>query len=55
MKAGRKVIFKVKYSGKTKDTLSFTATKAKNGYKYKCLVKNKAGTVYTKAVKLTVK
>ena len=45
----------VKMSGKTKATLSFTAKKNKNGYKYRCLVKNAAGKTYTKAVKLTVK
>ncbi len=39
----------------TKSSYSFKAAKKWNGYKYKCLVKNKAGKVYTKAVKLTVK
>ena len=39
----------------TKASYSFKAAKKWNGYKYKCLVKNKAGKVYTKAVKLTVK
>ncbi len=45
----------VKMSGKTKATLSFKAGKSKNGYKYRCLVKNEAGKTYTKTVKLTVK
>ncbi len=45
----------VKMSGKTKATLSFTAKASKNGWRYRCLVKNVAGSVYTKAVKLTVK
>ena len=39
----------------TKASYSFKAAKKWTGYKYKCLVKNKAGKVYTKAVKLTVK
>ena len=39
----------------TKASFTFTAKKAKNGYKYRCLVSNAAGEVYTKAVKLTVK
>ena len=39
----------------TKASYTFTAKKAKNGYKYRCLVSNAAGEVYTKAVKLTVK
>ena len=45
----------VKMGGKAKATLSFTAAKSKNGYKYRCYVTNKAGTVKSKAVKLTVK
>ena len=45
----------VKMGGKTKATLSFTAKKNKNGYKYRCYVTNAAGTVKSKAVKLTVK
>ena len=44
-----------KLSGKTAASLKITAKKTMNGYKYKCLVKNKAGSVYSKAVKLTVK
>ena len=39
----------------TKATYSFKVAKKNNGYKYKCLVSNKAGKVYTKAVKLKVK
>jgi uncharacterized repeat protein (TIGR02543 family) len=45
----------VKISKATKATYSFKAKKKQNGYKYRCLVKNEAGQVYTKAVKLTVK
>lgn len=44
-----------KISKATKATYSFKAAKKWNGYKYKCLVKNEAGKVYSKAVKLTVK
>ena len=45
----------VKISKAAKATYSFKAKKKQNGYKYRCLVKNAAGQVYTKAVKLTVK
>ena len=45
----------VKMGSKTKATLSFTAKKNKNGYKYRCYVTNAAGTTKSKAVKLTVK
>lgn len=38
-----------------KPTYKVTAKKSMNGWKYKCLVSNAAGKVYTKAVKLTVK
>ena len=38
-----------------KATYSFKATKAKNGYRYKCVVTNAAGKVTSKVVKLTVK
>ncbi len=44
-----------KLSGKTAATLKLTAKKNMNGNKYRCQVKNKAGSVYSKAVKLTVK
>ncbi len=53
LKPGAKKWEKVKNA--TKTTYSFKAAKKWNGYKYKCLVKNKAGKVYSKAVKLTVK
>ena len=39
----------------TKATYTFTATAKKNGYQYRCLVKNPFGKVYTKAVKLKVR
>lgn len=45
----------VKMGGKTKATLSFTAKASQNGWKYRCEVKNIAGTVNSKAAKLTVK
>ncbi len=45
----------VKVSKATKATYSFKAAKNKNGYKYRCVVKNAAGKVTSKAVKLTVK
>ncbi len=45
----------VKISKATKASYSFKATKKWNGYKYRCFVKNEAGKVYSKAVKLTVK
>ena len=35
-------------------TLSFTAKKSQNGYRYLCVVSNKGGEVYTSAKKLTV-
>ncbi len=38
-----------------KPTYKVTAKKSMNGWKYKCLVSNAAGKVYTKTVKLTVK
>ena len=44
-----------KISKATKATYSFKAAKKWNGYKFRCLVKNDAGKVYSKAVKLTVK
>jgi Leucine-rich repeat (LRR) protein len=53
LKPGAKKWEKIKKA--TKASYSFKAAKKWNGYKYKCLVKNKAGKVYTKAVKLTVK
>ena len=36
-------------------SLSFVAKLKKDGYKYRCLVENKAGSVYSKAAKLTVR
>ena len=39
----------------TGPTLTLTAKAAKNGYRFRCLVSNPAGSVYTKTVKLTVK
>ena len=45
----------VKIAGATKSTYSFTAKKSKNGYNYRCTVTNAAGSVTSKAVKLTVK
>ena len=45
----------VKISGAAKATYSFTAKKTKNGYKYRCTVTNAAGSVTSRAVKLTVK
>ncbi len=45
----------VKINKATKAAYSFKAARKWNGYKYKCLVKNKAGKLYTKAAKLTVK
>ncbi len=45
----------VKFSGAAKATYSFTAKKTKNGYKYRCTVTNAAGSVTSRAVKLTVK
>ena len=44
-----------KISKATKASYSFKATRKWNGYKYRCLVKNEAGKVYSKTVKLTVK
>ena len=44
-----------KLSGKTSSSLKLTVTKAMNGNKYRCQVKNDRGILYTKAVKLTVK
>ena len=44
-----------KMSGKTAVTLKVKAKASLNGNKYRCLVKNVAGKVYTKGVKLTVK
>ena len=38
----------------TRATYTFTATEAKNGYEYRCLVKNPYGKVYTDPVRLTV-
>ena len=35
-------------------TLSVTATKARNGYQYRCKVTNSGGTVYTNAAKLVI-
>ena len=35
-------------------SFTVTAKMARNGYKYKCLVSNKAGSVWSKPVKLTV-
>jgi len=43
-----------KVSGATRSAYSFTTTAAKNGYRYKVLVHNKAGHVTSAAVKLTV-
>lgn len=45
----------VLFSKATKATYSFKAAKKWNGYKYRCVVKNAAGSVKSKAVKLTVK
>ena len=44
-----------KVSGATKATYSFTAKKTQNGWKFRCLVKNTMGKVYSKTAKLTVK
>lgn len=38
----------------TKSTLSFTAKTTQNGYQYRCVIKNLAGSVTSKAVTLTV-
>ena len=43
----------IKYSGKTKATLSFTAGRV-NGYQYRCKVSNASGHVYSKAATLKV-
>lgn len=39
----------------TSDVYSFTVKSKQNGYQYRCLVKNSAGKVYSKTVKLKVK
>ena len=52
-KTGSKKWVKVKKA--TKPTLKFKATAKMNGYRYRCLVKNSAGKVYSKTVKLKVK
>ena len=44
-----------KMSKATKAGCSFKAAKKYNGYKFRCLVSNKYGKAYSKAVKLTVK
>ncbi len=44
----------VKVSSGTGPNLTLTAKLAKNGWKYRCLVSNQGGQVYTKVVKLTV-
>ena len=43
------------YSSATKATLSFTAAAKNNGYQYRCVVKNLAGSVTSNTVTLTVK
>ena len=43
-----------KVSGGTEATLTITATASKNGYQYKCVVKNSDGTATSNIVKLTV-
>ncbi len=45
----------VKIDGARSASCSFIAKKSFNGRQYRCLVKNAAGKVYSKAVKLTVK
>ena len=42
------------YSGGKTATLSVPATTARNGYEYRCVVKNSAGTANSNAAKLTV-
>ena len=42
------------YAGGTTSTLSVPATMARNGYEYRCVVKNSAGSVDSNSVKLTV-
>jgi hypothetical protein len=44
----------VKLSGKTADRLIFTATRAKNGWKYFCVVSNSGGVVYSRTAALKV-
>ena len=44
-----------KYPSALTKTLSFTVTTSLNGYQYRCIVKNSAGSVTSNAVKLTVK
>lgn len=44
----------VKLDGKTSAKLAFTATKAKNGWKYFCVVTNNGGVVYSQSATLTV-
>lgn len=43
------------YSSATKATLSFTAAEKYNGYQYRCVVKNLAGSATSNTVTLTVK
>jgi len=43
-----------KISGATKKTLKLTATKAKNGYRYRAVFTNSAGTTRSNAARLTV-
>ena len=43
------------YAGGTTSTLSVPATMARNGYEYRCVVKNRAGTAYSGVAKLTVR
>ena len=45
---------RAKISGGTEATLTVPATAAKNGYQYRCLVKNIDGTAKTDVAKLTV-
>ena len=42
-------------TGNTTATLKVPATTGRNGYQYRCIVKNSAGTAYSKAATLTVK
>jgi len=46
---------KVTASSGKKATYKFTAKAKQNGYQYRCKVKNSAGSVYTRTVKLKVK
>lgn len=45
---------KIKLSGKTSASLSFTVKASQKGYRYFCVVSNKGGATYTAAAKLSV-